>query len=187
MTYNRQKLIEKVKGMSSAVNTGDNLQMGTYTYGTPKVIFNDSKITIGKFCSISEEVGMLGGGEHHYWYPTTFPFKVLMNCPDKEIYTKGEIVIGNDVWLGHSAMILSGVTIGDGAVVGARAVVTKDVPPYAIVAGNPAKLIKYRFPPDAVEKLLKIKWWDKPPEEIVDFYELLMQDDIYKFIEYFDE
>ena len=74
---------------------------------------------------------------------------------------KGDIIIGNDVWIGYEAVILSGITIGDGAMIGTRAVVTKDVPPYAIVAGNPAKIIKYRFDDKRIKELLEEKWWDK--------------------------
>ena len=84
-------------------------------------------------------------------------------------------------------MILSGVRVGDGAVIGAGAVVASDVPPYAIVIGNPARILKYRFPGQAIERLLEIQWWDKTPEEIAQFFPLLMQSDVYKFIEYFEE
>ena len=79
---------------------------------------------------------------------------------------KGDIVIGNDVWIGYEAVIMVGVTIGDGAVIGARAVVTKDVPPYTIVGGVPAKPIRRRFPEDVISDLLKIRWWDWPEEKI---------------------
>ena len=79
---------------------------------------------------------------------------------------KGDIVIGNDVWIGYEAVIMAGVTIGDGAVIGARAVVTKDVPPYTIVGGVPAKPIRRRFPEDVISDLLKIRWWDWPEEKI---------------------
>ena len=79
---------------------------------------------------------------------------------------KGDIVIGNDVWIGYEAVILAGVTIGDGAVIGARAVVTKDIPPYTIVGGVPAKPIRKRFPQETIDHLLKIKWWNWPEERI---------------------
>ena len=79
---------------------------------------------------------------------------------------KGNITIGNDVWIGYEAVILSGVTIGDGAIIGTRSVVTKDVPPYTIVGGAPARVIKKRFSDDVIEKLLKIKWWNWPVEKI---------------------
>ncbi|MDE5614956.1 MAG: CatB-related O-acetyltransferase, partial [Treponemataceae bacterium] len=80
---------------------------------------------------------------------------------------KGDIVIGNDVWIGYEAVIMAGVTIGDGAIIGTRAVVTKDVPPYTIVGGVPAKSIRKRFSEDVIERLLSLKWWDLPPEKIL--------------------
>lgn len=79
---------------------------------------------------------------------------------------KGDIIIGNDVWIGYEAVIMAGITIGDGAIVAARAVVTKDVPPYTIVGGTPAKVIRKRFPDDTITTLLTLKWWDWPPETI---------------------
>lgn len=98
--------------------------------------------------------------------------------------TKGDIVIGNDVWIGKEATILSGVTIGDGAVVGCKALVAKDVPPYTIVGGNPAKVIKKRFPNDIIEKLLKIKWWDWEDEKIEKAIPLLLSNDMVAFLDF---
>ena len=92
------------------------------------------------------------------------------------------MVIENDVWIGHEAMILSGVTIGNGAVVGARSLVSKDVPPYAIVAGNPAALKKFRFELEEIDALLKIRWWDWPEEQIVNALPDLLSTDISRFI-----
>ena len=93
---------------------------------------------------------------------------------------KGNITIGNDVWIGYEAVILSGVTIGDGAIIGTRAVVTKDVPPYAIVGGSPAKVLKKRFSDDIIEKLLKIKWWNWPVEKIARSLEYIQSGNLFQ-------
>ena len=93
------------------------------------------------------------------------------------------MTIGNDVWIGQSTIILSGVTIGDGAIIGANSLVTKDVKPYAVVGGNPAKLIKYRFDEDTIDKLLKIKWWDWSIDKIIHNRHLLNSDDFEKLFE----
>jgi hypothetical protein len=109
-----------------------------------------------------------------------YPFSAVGKKYHKYPYpikSKGDINVGNDVWIGYEALVLSGVRIGDGAVVGARSVVTKDVPPYAIVAGNPAKLIRYRFSPEVVEQLLDLKWWDKSEEWISQNMVYLLSED----------
>ena len=93
---------------------------------------------------------------------------------------KGNITIGNDVWIGYEAVILSGVTIGDGAIIGTRAVVTKDVPPYTIVGGSPAKVLKKRFSDDIIDKLLKIKWWNWPVEKIARSLEYIQSGNLFQ-------
>jgi serine acetyltransferase len=98
--------------------------------------------------------------------------------------TKGDVIIGNDVWLGADSVILSGVTIGDGAAIGARAVVTGNIPPYAIVAGNPARIVKNRFDDETISRLLKIKWWEWEDAKIDKALPMLLNDDIRKFIEF---
>ena len=112
------------------------------------------------------------GREHRKDWVTTYPFPAFpdvwpeaKDIPGVEI-SKGDVIIGNDVWICYGATILSGVKIGHGAVIGARAVVTKDVEPYAVVAGNPAREIKKRFTPKQIQKLLDIAWWDWPEEKI---------------------
>jgi virginiamycin A acetyltransferase len=141
--------------------------IGDYSYGFPDILDSDvgPTLKIGKFCSFGFGVKILLSAEHQISSITSYPFDVLW-CGANGPPSKGDIVIGNDVWIGYGAMILSGVTIGDGAVVGAGAIVTKDVPPYAIVAGNPARIIRYRFNADAIERLLQICWWDWPVSKI---------------------
>jgi acetyltransferase-like isoleucine patch superfamily enzyme len=147
------------------------LSIGEWTYGNPEVIRwkDGGHLTIGKFCSIAGGTHILLGGDHSSSFVSTFPFndlwKSAISLPVSET-TKRDVVIGNDVWIGRNSLILSGVTIGDGAIVGAAAVVAKDVPPYAIVVGNPAKVIRYRFDEETIEKLLTMAWWNWPDEKI---------------------
>ncbi|MEA1914883.1 MAG: CatB-related O-acetyltransferase [Campylobacterota bacterium] len=161
-------------------------EIGDYTYGRPKVIGYDGRYTIkvGRFSSLATNITIFLGVEHQTRWVTTYPF---LEFPDlikgKEVNkSKGNVIIGNDVWIADSAMILSGVTIGDGAVVGARAVVAKDVQPYEIVGGNPAQHIRYRFDEETREKLLEIKWWDWNIEKVKSEIDLILCDDISTFV-----
>lgn len=147
---------------------GRGFSIGDFSYGKPSVLEFGEKtnLKIGKFCSIATNVRIFLGGNHNIDWVTTFPFSVwpeyfpgAENIPGHP-YSKGDVVIGNDVWLGHSCMILSGVTIGNGAVIAAGSVVLKDVGPYEIWGGNPAQFIKKRFPNETIEMLQEVKWWD---------------------------
>ena len=166
------------------------INVGDFTYGQPQFeLWNDSeRVAIGKFCSIADSVTIFGGGEHRIDWVTTYPLRIALGHElsnvDGHPATKGETKIGNDVWLGYGAIILSGVHIGDGAVVGAGAVVTKNVSPYSVVAGNPARKIKQRFTDQQIECLLKIEWWDWDLEDINKSVNFLCSNNINKFIEY---
>lgn len=134
---------------------------------------NNDKLIIGKFCSIAYGAKFLFNGANHTLNSlSTYPFPVLacewnLDVPITDAWdNKGDIVIGNDVWIGFEAVIMAGVTIGDGAIIGSRAVVTKDVEPYSIVGGVPAKLIRKRFPEEQIQKLLEMKWWNWDEEKI---------------------
>ena len=135
---------------------------------------NGDKLKIGKFCSIACGARFLfTSANHKVDSLSTYPFPIFFEEWDLNIKNitsawdnKGNIVIGNDVWIGFEAVILSGVTIGDGAIIGTRAVVTKDVPPYTIVGGIPAKPIRKRFSDDVISELLRLKWWDWPKRRI---------------------
>ena len=137
---------------------------------------NHDKLIIGKFCSIACGVKFLFNSANHTLSSlSTYPFPLFFEewgLEKKNVAdswdNKGDIIVGNDVWIGYEAVILSGVTIGDGAVIGARAVVTKDVPPYTIVGGVPAKPIKKRFSEENIKKLQSICWWDWPKEKIAE-------------------
>ena len=135
---------------------------------------NRDKLVIGKFCSIACGTKFLFTSAHHAQSSlSTYPFPIFFEEWGLDVRNitkawdkKGDIIIGNDVWIGYEAVILSGVTIGDGAIIGTRAVVTKDVPPYTIVGGVPAKAIRKRFPDETISALLKLKWWDWPEKRI---------------------
>lgn len=138
------------------------IKIGNNSYGTIDVKMygsNDEFLEIGNYCSIASNVLFILGGNHNYKYVSTYPFKnKLCSEQDVEAYTKGRIKVEDDVWIGVNALILSGVTIGKGSIIAAGSVVTKDVPPYAIVGGNPARVIKYRFSEKIVKKLDEIDY-----------------------------
>jgi acetyltransferase-like isoleucine patch superfamily enzyme len=139
-------------------------------------------VSVGSFVSIGSDVVMIPGGNHRTDWVTTSGLRILLELPkvpdDGYPATKGDISIGNDVWIGYGATILSGVAIGHGAVIGARAVVARDVRPYAIVVGNPAAEVRRRFDDSIVERLLASRWWDWPLDEITRRVDLLNGTDI---------
>jgi virginiamycin A acetyltransferase len=136
--------------------------------------FNGDRLLIGKFCSIAHGAEfILNGGNHQTETVSSYPFDIFGGewagaMGDRRYPHKGDIVIGNDVWIGYRAVIMPGVRVGDGAIVAACSVVTKDVAPYTIVGGNPAREIRKRFDEATIEKLLALKWWDWPIETITE-------------------
>lgn len=171
------------------VVTNPNIQIGEYTmyndfvhdprqFEKNNVLYqypiNGDSLRIGKFCSIACGAKFLfASANHTQTSVSTYPFPIFFEEWDLDIGDvmsawdhKGDIVIGNDVWIGYEAVVMAGVTIGDGAIIGARAVVTKDVPPYTIVGGVPARKIRRRFSDDVIARLLELKWWDWPAEQI---------------------
>lgn len=172
-----------------SVITNPNITVGDYTmyndfvndptlFEENNVVYhypiNHDKLFIGKFCSIACGTRFLFNSANHTMTSlSTYPFPLFfeewgLDCKDVTTSwdNKGNIIIGNDVWIGYEAVILAGVTIGDGAIIGTRAVVTKDVPPYTIVGGTPAKPIRKRFSEKTISSLLEMKWWDWPREKI---------------------
>jgi acetyltransferase-like isoleucine patch superfamily enzyme len=144
------------------------IKLGEHSYkGDVRVLCwtrNDVVVNIGKFCSLATNIKFIIDGNHYYNRFSTFPFREIFKW--NEIppgnYGKETPIVGNDVWIASDVTIYSGVNIGDGAVIAGQSVVTKSVPPYAIVGGNPAKIIKYRFNQEIIDILLKHKWWDLP-------------------------
>lgn len=167
-----------------------NISVGKKSYGLLDVLDwspAKNKLIIGNYCSIADDVKFLLGGEHQIKSISTFPFKVWSFGEKMEAGSKGNIVIHDDVWIGTDVIICSGVTIGQGAIIAAGSVVTKDVEPYAIVGGNPAKLIKYRFDESLRQKLLEIdicKIFDSfTKEDIPLIYKDLTKDVLKKILE----
>mgnify|MGYP006266595451 CR=1 FL=1 len=165
--------------------------MSKYSYGLERISIHhpgNNQVHIGKFCSIAENCNIILKANHRTDWITTYPFGSMycdvfntFNGKDN-VKSNGDVVIGNDVWIGTNVTIMSGVTIGDGAVIAYNSHVVKDVEPYSITGGNPAKFIKYRFEKEAIEKLLKIRWWDWEEEKINQHLELLCSPNIYEFI-----
>jgi acetyltransferase-like isoleucine patch superfamily enzyme len=166
------------------------MSFGKYTYGNPNIYWGNSgaKLIIGNFCSIADNVNIYLGGNHRMDWVTTYPFGHIhtnvFNTFNGNGHpsTKGDIIIGNDVWIGSNVTIMSGVTIGDGAVIANNSHIVKDVEPYCLTGGNPAKLIKYRFTTEQIQKLLDIKWWYWDDEKINKNIHLLCNENIDYFI-----
>lgn len=172
-----------------------NIVVGDFTYFadtdfekhvTHHYDFIGDKLIIGKFCQIGAGVEfVMNGANHQMNAVSTYPFYIFgswdQSVPSKEdLPFKGDTVVGNDVWIGQNSTILPGVHIGDGAIIGLNSVVTRDVPPYTIVAGNPAKAVRKRFDDELIDLLLKLKWWDKSIEEINALIPLLSCSDLAK-------
>ena len=149
------------------------------------------KLIIGKFCSIAKGVEFIMNGANHPMNGiSAFPFGIFIEnkptIPNDIVPHKGDTVIGNDVWIGQNVTIMPGVKVGDGCIIGTNAVVAKDIPPYSIAVGNPARVIKRRFEENTIERLLKLKWWDMPIETIEEKYELLQDRNLELFISKFE-
>lgn len=177
-----------------------NISVGEYTYYDSEdhpelfeqtnVLFNypffGDKLIIGKFCQIAHGTTfIMGAANHRLGSATTYPFNVMggvwreISTPHiEELPHKGDTVIGNDVWLGRNCTILPGVKIGNGAIVAACSVVTKDVAPYTVVGGNPARFLKKRFDDGTAALLEELRWWDLPPEELTEIIPVLCDTDI---------
>lgn len=176
----------KLEGMNviNRNNLISDSTLGFATYTGHNATIKDTEI--GKYCCLSWAIS-IGGKNHNYTSVTSYPsyhFNRIL-CEDKSVAgpSPQKASIGNDVWIGSGAIVLRGVKVGDGAVIGAGAVVTKDVPPYAIVVGNPARVIKYRFSEEIIEKLLELKWWDLPLDVIREFRDDLTKEPTVAFLD----
>ncbi|MDX1298673.1 MAG: CatB-related O-acetyltransferase [Pseudomonas sp.] len=164
-------------------------EVGVGTYGVPAVHDwqEGTSLKIGSYTSIAMNVEIFLGGHHRTEWVSTYPFPALISeasgIKDYAV-SRGNVVIGSDVWLCSNAVILSGVTIGHGAVVAAGAVVSRDVAPYSIVAGNPARHVRWRFPPEVCAALLETAWWEWPEQEVRSISPLLCSDQLDSFLQY---
>ena len=188
----------------------DHISIGKYTYGITesnitwdcKAYDNNNnyiqpKLIVGKYCSIGLYSKFILGGNHRYDWVTTYPFHVSWthNNTFKNIdenikgypQSNGDIIIGNDVWFGDCVTVMSGIKIGDGAVIAANSIVVKDVEPYSISGGNPAKHIKYRFSEDIIKKLLEVKWWNIDEKMLDKLLPYMVNDDIILFLKKYKE
>jgi len=166
------------------------MSFGKYSYGTPTVLWgnSDAKLIVGNFCSFAPNIKIYLGGNHRTDWVTTYPFghihQNIFNSFNGQGHpaTKGNVIIGNDVWIADDVTIMSGVTIGDGAIIANNSHVVKNVEPYSITGGNPAKTIKYRFTKEQIDKLLEIKWWYWDDSKINQNIHLLCNPNIDDFI-----
>ncbi len=184
------------------VITAPNITVGDYTYyddaADPagfeqnNVLFNypefGDSLVIGKFCQIASGTKfIMGSANHRLCSVTTYPFNVFggawtENTPPhmNQLPRKGDIIIGNDVWIGRESVIMPGIKVGDGAIIAAYSVVVKDIPAYTVYGGNPARFIKARFDDELTDMLLRFRWWDLAPEQLVDILPLLCDPDLAK-------
>lgn len=164
------------------------VEVGAYSYGAPIICFplHGLKFRCGNYCSFAPNVQIFLGGNHRHDWVSTYPFPAFGWANtlgiDKYDGGKGDVTVGNDVWVGQGAVLASGVTVGDGAVIATAAMVTKDVPPYAVVAGNPARVVKHRFDAATIAELLAIRWWDWPLAKVNAEIPRLMSGDVEGFI-----
>lgn len=144
--------------------------------------FMRDKLVIGKFCQIASGVRFIMNGSNHAMHGiSTYPFKVFGKAwkeASLDVQSKGDTIVGHDVWIGHSATVMQGITIGHGAIIGTHSLVTKDVAPYSIMGGNPAKLLRKRFDDETIALLLRLSWWDWPIEKITENLEAITKGDI---------
>ena len=171
-------------------NRYPNYSIGRASYGMPIVHSseNDTTLKIGAYCSIANNVQIFLGGQHRIDWVSSYPFPFFFQMDEsyKQLAetSRGDVIIGNDVWLCANTTILSGVTIGHGAVIASGAVISRDVEPYAVMAGNPAKLIKWRFDEGTRKSLLASAWWDWPEDEIKGILSMLCSSNLTDFINY---
>lgn len=184
LAWDRSRRIEELKRKGL-------LCVGAYSYGINHLDIHqyrgsENQVIIGRYCSIGPNVTLIVGGNHPTAWVSTFPFRAKLQMTgafsDGMPSSRGPIEIGSDVWIGTGSTVLSGVSIGHGAVVAAGAVVTRSVPPYAIVAGNPAAVVRIRFPQSIVDRLLLSLWWESEPDQLRPFVDCLSSDRAEEFL-----
>lgn len=194
---------ESIKSICYIKNviTRPNILVGDYTYYddiggaerfeehvTHHYEFLGDKLIIGKFCAIARGIEfIMNGANHRMCSVTTYPFNIMGGGWEKatpmleELPFKGDTVVGNDVWIGQNVTVMPGIHIGDGAIIAANSVVTREVPAYRIAGGNPIQIIRKRFDDELIDTLLALKWWDWPAEKIFDNLDRLCSGDLTKF------
>lgn len=188
------------------VITRPNILVGEYTYYddntgpeqfehhvTHHYEFLGDKLIIGKFCAIAKGIEfVMNGANHRMSSVTTYPFNIMGGGWEKatptleELPFKGDTIVGNDVWIGQNVTVMPGVHIGDGAIIAANSVVTKDVPPYYIAGGNPCKILRKRFEDELIKYLLRLQWWNWSPEEIFKNLDALCSADMNRIRQLFE-
>jgi chloramphenicol O-acetyltransferase type B len=197
LTWFRDRAVGAVIGHDQAVlrrlMRSGKVVWGEGTAGLPKIrdyILDPSRLVVGNYSSIAEGSVIMLGGLHGTDRVTTYPHRIMLGLPgageDGIPEIRGDTRIGSDVWIGTEAVIMSGVTIGDGAVVATGAVVMRDIEPFAVAVGNPARPVRYRFDEEQREALLRIRWWDWPRERVIEAVPLLADSDIDAFIAWAD-
>ncbi|MFJ2365686.1 CatB-related O-acetyltransferase [Pseudomonas sp. NPDC087697] len=184
-----RKLPKSERGVVRFKQRYPEYEFGRGSYGMPHVHdwHEGSTLRIGAYCSIAEGVQIFLGGNHRADWVTTYPFPAMLpGAAHISGYagTNGDVTVGSDVWLCSNSTLLSGVTVGDGAIVAAGALVTKDVEPYAVVGGNPARFLRWRFPEEQRQLLLQSAWWEWPEDEITEVVGKLCSEDIQSFLAY---
>ena len=195
----QKRTLEDVKNWARLthenLNNRNDVLIGDYTYGNPKIRTGGgmAKCIIGKFCSIADDVSIQLISDHHPDWISTYDLSVLLAGEDytkalnhENCVVKGDIVIGNNVWICERVIILPGVKIGDGAVIAAGSVVTKDVPPYVISLGE-GKIIRQRFPDDEIEILQKIKWWDWSEDKLLKGLKYIENSSVKELLKFHEE
>lgn len=178
-----------------AILSGNNVSVGDYSYyddptnaenfQQDNILYHydfvGDRLEIGKFCALATGTTfIMNGANHRMDGPSTFPFPIFGGAWTKhkdllaDLPSHGDTLVGNDVWFGYKSLIMPGIKIGHGAIIASAAVVTKDVPPYAVIGGNPAQILKYRFEGDIIERLLTVAWWDWPIEHITQHVRTIM-------------
>lgn len=191
-------LLKKFKYMLDSFNNqrmNDNIctPKGVGTYGPEPTLIGPHHVvrqlhagsSIGKYCSIAQGTRFLFKGKHNTDWVSTYPFKTMLNLdvPLNDLPSNAPITIGNDVWIASNVSIMQGVSVGDGAILAQEALITKDVPPYAIVGGNPARIIRYRFAHEDINALLELQWWNLPEHQIVQIAKDLTSKNVKECIE----
>lgn len=184
-----RKLPKLYRGQAKFLQRYPHYHIGVGSYGMPVVHDwqEGATLIVGSYTSIAEQVEIFLGGHHRTDWVSTYPFPAMIDeAAQVQEYavSRGDVVIGSDVWLCTHAIVLSGVTVGHGAVVAAGAVVTRDVAPYSVVAGNPARHIRWRFAQEAREQLLATAWWNWPESEVRSISPLLCSERIDSFLDY---